>query len=249
MFLILLVTASAALASDYDMLRERALTQCATIGEDEERTGLLFNPDGYRSFFVRSQCLQDAAVKFRDRSLCSEVRRRWSLFSSSWGVSSSHCRELVDEGVAADQAEIRSLKAQYQSAQIVLADFRVERNGNGRDFDIVPSFAGRGGHAYMLSFRLNGSAPIHRSGYFLNGDNNIRIFVQASDIAAIVPGFSMDALYDVTAELEFSIGQGSQSGRWSDAFIAQSFPSAERTQTLVRQVRFGDTTFTPYVIR
>ena len=32
--------------------------------------------------------------------------------------------------------------------------FRIERNGNGRDFDIIPTFTGAYGHGYQLIFEI-----------------------------------------------------------------------------------------------
>ena len=50
----------------YDSLRAAALGKCQSVDADEYQSGLLFNPDGYRSYYVRSQCYQKAAITFRD---------------------------------------------------------------------------------------------------------------------------------------------------------------------------------------
>src|SRR3569832_2506943 len=102
-----LATANLSAASDYDQRRAAALTECANISWSEHQTGLIMNPDGYRSYYVRSQCLQNSAVHFRDASLCSEVRRRWSIFSS-WGISTSNCRKLVAEKINSDRATLEA---------------------------------------------------------------------------------------------------------------------------------------------
>jgi hypothetical protein len=72
-------------ANDYDTARTAAVSKCEAINPSEHQSGLLFNPDGYRSYYVRSECLQRTAVQFRDDTLCARVRQRRSLFSSSWG--------------------------------------------------------------------------------------------------------------------------------------------------------------------
>ena len=50
----------------YETLRAAALGRCQSVDADEYQSGLLFNPDGYRSYYVRSQCYQKAAITFRD---------------------------------------------------------------------------------------------------------------------------------------------------------------------------------------
>ena len=97
---------SAGADNDYPARKAAALKKCEAISPTESQSGLLFNPDGYRSYYVQSQCFQEAAAQFRDLSTCDRVRRRWSLFWSSWGVSMPQCRKLVSQGIEADRAEL-----------------------------------------------------------------------------------------------------------------------------------------------
>ena len=144
----LLLDVTFAFPSGYTELRRAALKQCQAIDPADYQSGLFFNPDGYRSYYVRSECFQKTAVQFRDEALCAEVRQRVSLLSSSWGYSRTRCRELVAQGVAADRKTLEEIKRLYIKGAVTLRDFRVERNGNGRDFDIIPSFAGDYAHGY-----------------------------------------------------------------------------------------------------
>jgi hypothetical protein len=91
-------------APTYDAARGAAIRTCDAIDAGEYQTGLAFNPDGYRSFYVRSECLQKAAVHFRDLAVCDRVRQRRALFSSSWGYSPANCRTLVGRAVETDRA-------------------------------------------------------------------------------------------------------------------------------------------------
>ena len=127
-------------SASYDELRAAAIKTCQAIDPAESRSGLIGNPDGYRSYYVQSECFQRAAVEFRDNALCSRVRRRYSFFSSSWGYSTAQCEKLVAEGAAADRATVEDIKRRYLQGPVRLREFRVERNGNGRDFDIIPLF-------------------------------------------------------------------------------------------------------------
>ena len=83
----LLLDVTFAFPSGYTELRMAALKQCQAIDPADYQSGLFFNPDGYRSYYVRSECFQKTAVQFRDEALCAEVRQRVSLLSSSWGYS------------------------------------------------------------------------------------------------------------------------------------------------------------------
>src|SRR5215467_5660951 len=90
-----LLEASVVSAATYAELRSAAVARCQAIDPAEYQTGLFLNPDGYRSYYVRSECFQRAAAEFRDGTLCDEVKRRFALLSSSWGYSRAQCRKLV----------------------------------------------------------------------------------------------------------------------------------------------------------
>ena len=233
-------------ANDYAEQRAAAIQKCHATDPGAYQSGLALNPDGYRSYYLRSLCYQKAAVKFRDHALCKEVRQRRALFSSSWGYSEKNCRKLVTAGIDKDRATLDAMKREYDSGHVRITDFTVERNGNGRDFDIVPRFAGAGEHGYLLAFTIIsdklGSAPvpIHASGFYLKGaENNIRIFVTQAELRARFPEFRQEHPYAVRATLIYSTGHGSQAGKWSDAFIEERFPLVARSQNLVKEVTFG----------
>ena len=90
--------ASIALATDYQSLKSRAVADCEEIDAKEYQSGLWMNPDGFSSFYKRSACFQRAAIDFRAVELCKKVKRRFALFSSSWGYSKSNCRKLTRLG-------------------------------------------------------------------------------------------------------------------------------------------------------
>lgn len=236
---------AAPVANDYDAQRTAAMRKCEAVDAREYQTGLLFNPDGYRSYYARSLCFQDAAVTFRDLGLCDRVRQRRSLFSSSWGYSRDNCRKLVGQGIDKDRAAIDAMKEAYAQRHVRLAGFRIERDGNGRDIDIIPEFSGEGAHAYHLRFELvrevPGAAPVllDESGFYLRGaGDDIRIYVRTADIRRRFPEFLPGQRSTVRAMLTYSIGTGSYRGRWSPAFIDSRFPESERTQILTREVSF-----------
>ena len=228
----------------YTELRMAALKQCQTIDPADYQSGLFFNPDGYRSYYVRSECFQKTAVQFRDEALCAEVRQRVSLLSSSWGYSRTRCRELVAQGVASDRKTLEEIKWLYIKGAVTLRDFRVERNGNGRDFDIIPSFAGDYAHGYVLNFDLVPVDPgkvsmlLHSSGYYVDGNSNLRVYLRQDEIRKHFADFAQNHPYTVRATLILDVGNGGQSGYWSDAFIERVFPIRERSQLITREIRF-----------
>ena len=244
-FAFLLLPGFAAANNDYQEQHARAVSACEAIGSREYQSGLALNPDGYRSYYLRSQCYQKAAIQFRDIRLCSKVRQRRALFSSSWGYSESNCEKLVGEGIAKDRNAIERMKSDYAQGHVRLSGFRLERNGNGRDFDIIPAFSGTGKHAYMLLFEIIRADPglppvlLKSSGFYLEGNtNNIRMYVPQQDIRKRFPGFTLDKPWQVRATLVYSIGTGSYQGKWSDAFIEKHFPVKNRTQTLMKETGF-----------
>ena len=239
----LLFSSTDLFATDYASRRSAALAQCEKIAPSEYQTGLLFNPDGYRSYYVRSECMQKAAIQFRDESLCAQVRRRYSLFSSSWGVSETQCRKQVAEGITKDRADLEALKHAYAAGPMRLQSFRVERNGNGRDYDIIPSFSGNYAHGYQLVFEIlppGTGTPVllHSDGYYLDANAKLRIYVRQADIRERFPAFALNRTYPVRATLTLDVGIGGQSGYWSDAFIESVFPARDRSQSITMESEF-----------
>lgn len=238
----LCLTPNPAAASDYAQRKAAAKQHCESISPDEYQTGLAFNPEGYRSYYVQSQCFQEAAVQFRDPSLCDRVRRRLSLLWSSWAVSSSQCQKLVSQAVGSDRQEIESERQHYLAGPPRLRSFRIEQNGNGRDFDIIPDVTAAYGHGYTLRFEIIGvrNQPIllHSDGYFIDSNASLRIFVRQSDIRARFPEFQPGRVYSVRATITLSIGNGGLSGYWSDEFLESVFPARERSQSITIDSRF-----------
>jgi len=150
----------------------------------------------------------------------------------------------VAEGEAADRTALEAIKRRYVVGGVVLRDFRVERNGNSRDFDVIPSFAGEYGHGHVLTFEVLPSEPgrsaivLHASGYYVDGRSNLRVFLRQDEVRQRFPGLVMDHPYAVRATLTLDVGHGGQSGYWSDAFIERVFPVRERSQSITRDVRF-----------
>jgi hypothetical protein len=237
----MLFSITSAFCASYDELRLAAVTQCETIDPAEYQSNLFFNPDGYRSYYVRSECFQRTAVQLRDETLCSSVKQRYSFFSSSWGYSMARCRKLVAEGAATDRKTFDEKKRRYLQGAVRLRDFHFERNGNGRDFDILPSFAGEFAHGYILRFdilRASENVLLDISGFYLDGNNHIRILVRQSELVKRFPDFALNRPYTVRGTLVLDIGNGGQTGRWSDAFVERVFPIRERSQSLDKDVRF-----------
>jgi hypothetical protein len=237
------LSAARVFAATYEEQKLAAVKSCRAIDPAEYQSGLIFNPEGYRSYFVRSECFQRTAVRFRDESLCRQVKERWSLFSSSWGYSPARCRALVSEGIAADRKTLEGIKDKYSRGAVRLGDFRVERNGNGRDFDTLPSFTGEYAHGHTLRFEVFppfGKNPVllHSSGYYVDGSSNLRIFVTQEEIRRRFADFTLNRAYKVRATLILEVGNGGQSGFWSEAFIEQIFPARERSQSLEREIHF-----------
>lgn len=229
-------------ASDYAALRASAKQKCEAIESSAYQSGLFFNPDGYRSYYVQSECFQKTAVEFRDAQLCERVRRRWSMFSSSWGVSSTQCEKLVSDGVAADRAEFEKEKQLYNTAPVRLLRFRVERNGNGRDFDFIPEFSTGNAHGYRVDFEIVGAREqpilLHSDGYYVDANSRLNILVRQADIRSRFPEFQLNHVYKVRATIIYSVGMGGVNRYWSDEFIEKTFPIRERTQSLTIESKF-----------
>ena len=227
---------------EYDTARAAAIRTCEAIDPGKSQSGLIMNPDGYRSYYERSACVQKTAVEFRDLKLCDRVRRRWSLLSSSWGYSTGNCRTLVTQAMDADRRELEDLKRQYAAGRMELRDFAIERNGNGRDYDVIPAFVGTNGHGYTIALEIlpprGSSVVIHSNGYYVDPRSGLRLFIRQHDIKSSFPAFESGRTYHVRATATFTLPAGGGSRFISDEFVERVFPLRERTQTMVRQIRF-----------
>ena len=131
----------------------------------------------------------------------------------------------------------------YASGVVRLSDFRIERNGNGRDVDILPAFTGTYAHGYTVTFEIlpdpsGAYTLLHTSGYYLDEKSNLRIYVPQTDIKQRFPGFALNRSYTVRGTVTLDVGFGGQSGYWSPAFIEGVFPARERSQSITRQATF-----------
>lgn len=226
----------------YDAARAAAVKACEAISAKDYQTGLAFNPDGYRSYYVRSECLQRTAIQFRDLALCDGVRQRRALLSSSWGYSPANCRTLVGRAVDADRVEVQEIRRRYLAGSMVLRDFRVERNGNGRDYDVIPSFTGTEGHGYTIALEIvpTSGPPIavHANGYYVDPRSELRIFIRQQEIKARVPAFEPGRSYPVRVTATFTLPASAGSRSMSDAFLEGLFPLRERTRAITHEIRF-----------
>ena len=229
-------------AMDYDRARAAEIKRCDAIDPGAYQTGLAFNPDGYRSFYLRSECLQKAAIFFRDAALCRLVKQRRALLSSSWGYSPGNCRTLVAHALDADRAELEALKREHRAGAMVLQDFRIERNGNGRDYDAIPAFAGARGHGYTIAVEIvrPGSVPVvvHANGYYVDPRSALRLFIRRQEIAGAFPAFEAGRSYQVRMLATFTLPAGGGSRYLSDSFLERMFPLRERVQSVTRDIRF-----------
>jgi hypothetical protein len=238
MLLLLLIVAVAvpALGADstYVARRAEAVKACEAIDPSQSQSGLLFNPDGYRSYYLRSLCYQQAAVRFRDAALCAQVKERHSLFFSSWGYSERNCRALVEEASSRDRASLEAARRDYLAGHMTLDDFRIELNGNGRDFDVLPIVSGSTPHSYHLRL-ASGGAEIHANGYFVGG-GQLNIFVRRADVERALGDLSRPI--EVTATMTFALPSPPGDAQWSDAFVESVWPARERVQSVTKLTEF-----------
>lgn len=150
----LAVTLSAA-GDEFAARKARRLAECMAIPANEYSTGMIFNPRGYRTMYHRSQCIQSLAVEERDADLCADVRERKSLLFDGSGVSPAHCRELVAGKRSEDEAALESFPL---AGTHRIDAIEIERDGNGRDFDLVVSTRGSLPYRYDLRITAHVSA-------------------------------------------------------------------------------------------
>jgi hypothetical protein len=124
---------------------------------------------------------------------------------------------------------------------MVLRDFHVELDNNGRDFDIVPLIEGTAPHGYTLRFEIvdGAGAPVllHSNGYFMDR-TPLRIYITRADVRQRVPGFSAGVSYQVAANMQLSVPATTMDAEWSEKFVEAVFPVRERSQRVTKRIVF-----------
>ena len=230
-------------AAEYDDALQRAVLLCEQINPRESQTGLLFNPEGYRSYYLQSQCFQRGAQEFRALNLCDRVRRRLALFSSSWGYSRNNCRELVNEKIDKDRNEVSQLRQSYLAGPVRLVSVTLERNGNGRDFDFIPRFADGFATGYTLEYWLHDAAGnrhliLAHGNSLVGAQDNLRIFLRRDQLVTRYPGWESDRSYELEVTMGLSIGYRKIDGWLREDLLDETFPAQERLQSLRVGVEF-----------
>ena len=230
-------------ATDYQTLLDQALDICEEINSNKYQTGLWLNPEGYRSYYEKSACIQRAAIAFRALPLCNKVKRRFALFSSSWGYSKANCLDLAAKAEEKDRLELQALHQRYAAGPVQLIELRLEPNGNGRDFDFIPRFSDGFEHGYQLELWLADNNHkrhlILKHGSYLHGSrDNIRLYLPRTDLLDRFPTFQPGRPYVLESRLILSVGLGGPGGWLRDSLLEEVFPESLRTQTLISTVEF-----------
>lgn len=234
---------AASVHASYESHYESGAANCQKIDPDEYQSGLFMNPSGSQSYYLRSACFQRLAVKLRAIEFCDEVRRRWALFSTSGNYSKGRCRELVKAGLADDSEELLSLRRRYEANPRRLLDLKISKNGNGRDYDLVPTFS-RDGFSYGYTIAVYLLKPsgqrvlIDENGFNLRGGERIRMFARSRDITRRWRGFRPGETYDVEVTMTLSVGHGPPQRMRSEAFMESVFPTGSRQQVLKTRATF-----------
>jgi hypothetical protein len=135
---------------------------CMAIPSRKAVSWLLFNPTGMQTYYERSRCLQEAAVRLRSPALCSGVKERKARFLDGSAYSPSACRAAVRKQEQHDATAAKTLRAP-QALQRVW----IERNGNGRDLDVrllTSGGAGGGLHLRLSLLDAGGAEHVLRDG-------------------------------------------------------------------------------------
>ena len=135
------------------------------------------------------------------------------------------------------------MRRTYEKSHVTLRDFRIDIDNNGRDFDFIPIIAGDAGHGYDLRLDVtpaSGAAPVtlHHNGYWMTGASQLRVYLTRAEVGRLLPDFSADRRYLVTASIVFSLPPGDGGAEWSDLFLDSIFPQTVRTQSLTKTIAF-----------
>lgn len=201
----LVSTAAAAAQTEPAASAAAAQRACEKINARKATHFLIFNPKGYQTYYVRSLCLQDAAIEFRDATFCADVRERKSLVSDGSRVSAQACRTLVADAKDKDRAQALELA---QEGFHRMTDLQILRNGNGRGYDILFATSGGRSGAYEFTVTFSGTGAgdatlINRSLPFASEPSERRLYVEPERLDAALQEGWRRVPVSVTAQLVY----------------------------------------------
>jgi hypothetical protein len=168
--------------------------RCWRMDPKDYSTAMFFNPPGMKALYKRSSCLQGLAVRYRDASLCEEVRERKSLFFDGSAISRASCEQRVQERARNDPKVVISDIHR-------LADVAYVRNGNGRDIDVRVGFSGSYQHRDELTVSMVDETganieTLHRNDYWRGASTGaLHIVVRQAKIAAAAEALALEPPY------------------------------------------------------
>ena len=190
---------------DFKEQKSRGIAKCDEFSRHDYQTGLIFNPSGYQTFYLQSECFQKLAVEVRDISLCSEVQERKSWFFNGSAVSEERCIQLVKQLLEKDQSEAARIVGIHKIAELHFA-----RNANGRDVDLRVVTRGSFWHKYKLLIECesasgSGTAKIYEKEHTLGQqDHDLNLFIPIKEISQSLEGGIVDKELSVHAMLELT---------------------------------------------
>jgi len=234
-FFLLLFSAWA--QADYAARLSAAQLRCEAVPAMESHSGLLFNPKGYRSYYGRSACYQRLAVDFRQPEFCKMVWRRFSVFASSWGYSEENCISLFEQAALDDAESIAVIRDAYLRGPVRLIDAVLRKNGNRRDFDLLPAFTAGYASSYLLTFYIvnnqGDKVQIAEQGFSLGeAAPEISLYIKQEDIISRLAGFDEHQQYEMLFELRLMLPLGRGGAVWPLQWVDSFWPETERVQRL-----------------
>jgi len=230
---------SGSVSAGYQEQLERALSNCEKTPAFKSRSGLFFNPQGYQAYWERSACYQKLAIKFRQSSYCKKVFQRYTIFSSSSGYSRQNCKQQVAEEREKDEAYLLSLKNKFARGPAILVDLDIIKNGNSKDYDVIPLFTSGYKSSYEMTFSLIDQHAtrydIDKTSFVLGEEKpKIRWFIPRKIFDDAMPGFDDTDQYIVESWLTASVPVGRANVTWDPRWVESVWPRKERSMLFSR---------------
>lgn len=181
---------------------------CNSIPKKKLYTNLFFNPPGYQSYYARSECVFDLAVKQRNPKLCKYVKEHKALFLDGSHFTQKNCLLKTQERITRDKQYAKQYKGfnhKIQKAYFTL-------NGNGRDFDFIIETLGTKRRSYKLTLELIDAKEnlgiLHSNGYSF-GENNtsLNLYIRKQNLIALLKHRPIKRKYKVKLTLALDPGK------------------------------------------
>jgi hypothetical protein len=207
-------------ANNYGDKLSDKIEKCRAIPEDEIQSIGIGIFSAKPSYYMRSKCFFELAIKERRPELCTHVKELANPY-----YTSNNCKKKTQEKIAKDWSYAEQLSGVHH--KIEKAFFK--RNNNGKDFDFVITVTGKKRICYKMELTIGSRVLYSDFQTFFNERRELHLYFPKAELVNRLDGLAIDETHRVKITLTKSIG----------SYAAKHLPENEKPIAIYTEVNFS----------